>query len=106
VNCAVTYAFSLSRLGRNADALSILEHLPPDQLRDPHAAVYVALVLAEASQIEASNSYIAMADQIYPEEEQVVEEAKTRLTVVSATPAPAMSAAPADLSPAPTISPR
>ena len=106
VNCAVTYAFSLSRLGKNADALSIIEHLPPDQLRDRHAAVYVALVLAEASQIETSNNYIAMADQIYPEEEQVIEEAKTRLTVASATPAPAMSAAPADLSPAPTISPR
>src|SRR5205814_5017216 len=46
VNCAVTYAFSLSRLGRSADALPIIQNLPPDQLHDPHAAVYVALLLA------------------------------------------------------------
>src|SRR5213075_3535804 len=37
VNCAVTYAFSLSRLGRSADALPIIQNLPPDQLHDPHA---------------------------------------------------------------------
>jgi hypothetical protein len=108
VNCAVTYAFSLSRLGRNADALSIIEHLPPDQLRDAHAAVYVALILAEASQIGPSNNYIAIADKgkIYSEEEHVLEEARTRLNIASATAAPAVPAPPADLTPAPTTSPR
>ena len=42
INCAVTYAFSLDRLGRNAEGLEIIKKLPPSQLHDPHAAVYVA----------------------------------------------------------------
>jgi len=103
VNCAVTYAFSLSRLGRNAEALGIVESLPPDQLRDPHAAVYVALILAEASQIEAASNYIAIADdgKIYPEEEKLLDEAKSKVAIASATPSPAMSPVPAELSPTP-----
>jgi Tfp pilus assembly protein PilF len=102
-NCAVTYAFSLSRLGRNADALAIIDSLPPDQLHDPHAAVYVALILAEASQIEAANNYIAIADdgKIYREEEKLLDEAKTRLATASATPSQAISPVPAELSPTP-----
>src|SRR5213078_1111082 len=40
VNCAVTYAFSLSRLGRSAEGLETIQKLPTDQLHDPHAAVY------------------------------------------------------------------
>jgi len=107
VNCAVTYAFSLSRLGRNADALAIIDSLPPDQLHDPHAALYVALILAEASQIEAANNYIAIADdgKIYPEEEKLLDEAKTKLATASATPSPAISQVPAELSPTPTSTP-
>jgi hypothetical protein len=82
--------------------------LPPNELRDPHAAVYVALLLAEASQIEAANKYIAIADdeKIYPEEEKLLDEAKTKLATASATPLPAISSVPADLSPTPTASPR
>jgi thioredoxin-like negative regulator of GroEL len=108
VNCAVTYAFSLSRLGRNAEAVAIIESLPPNQLRDPHAAVYVALLLVEASQIEAANKYIAFADdeKIYPEEEKLLDEAKTKLATASATPSPAISPVPAELSPTPTLAPR
>src|SRR5439155_19402359 len=48
VNCAVTYAFSLYRLGRNAEGLEIIKKLPADQLHDPHAAVYVALLLIDS----------------------------------------------------------
>jgi thioredoxin-like negative regulator of GroEL len=105
VNCAVTYAFSLSRLGRNADALAIVQNLPPNQLHDPHAAVYIALLLAEASQIEAAKAYIAAADdgKIYPEEEKVLDEAKTKLATASATPSPAISPTPAELSPTPAV---
>jgi hypothetical protein len=108
VNCAVTYAFSLSRLGRNAEALAIIESLPPNGLRDPHAAVYVALLLAEANQIEEANKYIAIADdeKIYPEEEKLLDEAKTKLATAPATPSPAISSVPAELSPTPTASPR
>jgi predicted Zn-dependent protease len=108
VNCAVTYAFSLSRLGRNAEAVAIVENLPPEQLHDPHAAIYVALLLAEASQIGATNNYIAIAEdgKIYPEEEKLLDEAKTKLATASATSPPARSPVPAELSPTPTALPR
>src|SRR5216117_2627534 len=103
VNCAVTYAFSLSRLGRNADALAIVQNLPPDQLHDPHAAVYVALLLAEANEIEPANEYIAAAggERIYPEEQKLLDEAKTKLAIASATTSPAISPVPSKLSPTP-----
>ena len=103
VNCAVTYAFSLSRLGRNAEGLAIIQNLPPDQLHDQHAAVYVALLLAEASQLDGAQEYIAAAEsgKIYPEEKKLLDEAKTKLTAASATPSPAISSSPVALSPTP-----
>jgi predicted Zn-dependent protease len=96
VNCAVTYAFSLHRLGRNEEALAIIQSLPPDQLHDPHAAVYVALVLNEASEFEAAKDYIAAAEngKVYPEEKELLEEAKTKLIAASAIPSPAASPRP------------
>jgi len=73
VNCAVTYAFSLYRLGRSAEGLEIIKKLPPDQLHDPHAAVYVALLLVDANQLEAAKEYIDAADDemIYAEEKKI-----------------------------------
>jgi hypothetical protein len=108
INCAVTYAFSLSRLGRNAEALAIVRSLPPERLHDAHAAVYVALLMAEAREIEAASDYIKAADdgEIYPEEEKILDEAKTQLAAASATPSPATSPVSAELSPTPTVLPR
>ena len=108
VNCAVTYAFSLYRLGKNAEALAIMQSLPPEQLHDPHAAVYVALLLAEGGQAEAASDYIAATDdtEIYPEEETLLDEAKAKLATASANPSATISALPAELSPTPTALPR
>src|SRR6266403_229575 len=108
VNCAVTYAFSLSRLGKNAEGLAIMQGLPHEQLHDPHAAVYVALLLAEAGQAEAASEYIAATDdaEIYPEEEKLLDEAKDKLATASANPSAAISALPAEQSPTPTALPR
>jgi Tfp pilus assembly protein PilF len=108
VNCAVTYAFSLSRLGRNLEGLAIIGNLPPDQLHDQHAAVYVALLLAEASQLDGAQEYIAAAEnqKIYPEEKKLLDEAKTKLAAASATPSPAISPTPVEVSPTPTASQR
>jgi thioredoxin-like negative regulator of GroEL len=107
VNCAVTYAFSLYRLGRNAEAIATIQGLPADQLRDPHAAVYAALLLADASQIEAAKDYVAAADdEIYPEEKVVLDEAKAKIARVSAAPSPAVSPVFAQPSPMPAASPR
>src|SRR2546430_3846136 len=108
VNCAVTYAFSLSRLGRNPEGLAIIQDLPPDQLHDQHAAVYVALLLAEASQLDGAQEYIAAAEngKIYPEEKKLLDEAKTKLAAAAASPSPAISSTPVELSPTPTASQR
>ena len=91
VDCAVTYAFSLHRLGRNAEALAIVQSLPPEQRHDAHAAVYVALVLAEANELERAKDYIAAAEngKLFPEEKKILEEAKTKLIAASAIPSPA-----------------
>jgi Tfp pilus assembly protein PilF len=106
VNCAVTYAFSLYRLGRNAEASAIIQGLPADQLREPHAAVYAALLLVDANQLEAARDYAAAAaDEIYPEEKKVRDEAKTKLANASAAPSPAVSPVSTQPSPAPTASP-
>jgi hypothetical protein len=93
VNCAVTYAFSLHRLGRNAEALAIIQSLPADGLHDAHAAVYGALVLVEGNELEGAKDYIAAAEngKLYPEEKKLLEEAKTRLVAASAIPSQAES---------------
>src|SRR5512133_1109979 len=90
VTCAVTYAFSLHRLGRNAEALAILQSFAPDQLHDPHRAVYVALVLVEGNELDGAKDYLATAEnaKVYLEEKKLLEEAKTRLIAASAIPSP------------------
>lgn len=106
VNCAVTYAFSLYRLGRSSEALAIIQGLPADQLHDPHAAVYAALLLADTSQIDAAKDYVAAADdEIYPEEKKVLDEAKAKIASASAIPSPTVSPVPAQLSPTPALTP-
>ena len=107
VNCAVTYAFSLYRLGRNPEALATIQGLPADQLRDQHAAVYAALLLADAGQIDTAKDYVTAADdEIYPEEKVVLDEAKAKIARVSAGPPPAVSPVFAQPSPMPAASPR
>ena len=107
VNCDVTYAFSLYRLGRHAEALAIIQGLPADQLRDPHAAVYAALLLTDATQIDAARDYLTVADdRIYPEEKVVLDQAKAKIARVSATPSPAVSPVFAQPSAMPAASPR
>ncbi len=107
LNCAVTYAFSLSRLGRSAEGLEIIQKLPTDQLHDPHAAVYVALLLLEANQIDAAKEYIGTTDdaKIYLEEKKLLDEARTKLAIASATSSPPVSPAPAEPTPTPTATP-
>ena len=107
LNCAVTYAFSLSRLGRSAECLEIIQKLPTDQLHDPHAAVYVALLLLEANQIDAAKEYIGTTDdaKIYLEEKKLLDEARTKLATASATSSPPVSPASAEPTPTPTSTP-
>ena len=107
LNCAVTYAFSLSRLGRSAEGLETIQKLRTDQLHDPHAAVYVALLLLEANQTDAAREYIETTDdsKIYLEEKKLLDEARTKLATASATSSPRVSPAPAEPTPTPTSTP-
>ena len=93
-NVAVTYAFSLYSTGQTAEGLEILKSLPPDQLRDPHLAVYVALLADDENQIDLADQYLAFskAGSIYPEEKQLLEEIASRRQALA--------------SPSPTASPR
>ena len=101
VNCAVTYAFSLHRLGRNGEALAVIQSLPPDPQHDAQAAVYFALVLVEGNELDRVKKYIAAAEngKLYPEEKKVLEEAKTKLIAASAIPLPAESPLPSGTPP-------
>jgi predicted Zn-dependent protease len=96
LNCAVTYAFSLHRLGRNAEALAVIQSLPPERLHDAHAAVYVALVFVEGNEPEKARDYTKAAEtgKLYPEEKKLLEEAKTKVITASAIPPPAESPLP------------
>jgi len=87
---AVAYAFALYGTGRTADGIAILKKLPPDQLRDPHAAVYAALLFDDDNQIETANQYIALAraGTIFPEEKQLLEEIAARRQGASPSPSP------------------
>jgi hypothetical protein len=89
---AVTYAFALYGAGRTAEGISILEKLPPDQLNDPHVAVYAALLYDDATQLDAANNYIALARSgtVFPEEKQLLDEITTRRqnAAPSSTPSP------------------
>ena len=111
LNCAVTYAFSLYGLGRSTEGLDIIRKLPADQLSDPHAAVYVAVLLLDESETEEAKKYIEAAQRgpLYSEERKLLEEAKGKLVGASPTPTPAPSPtgkpAPAHASPTPVPSP-
>jgi hypothetical protein len=108
VNCAVTYAFSLSRLGRSAEGLEIIKKLPVDKLQDPHAAVYVALLLLDSNQPEAAKEYIDAAEggEIYVEEKKLLDETRSKLAAALSSPSPSVSPAPAEPTPRAMVSPR
>jgi thioredoxin-like negative regulator of GroEL len=107
VNCAVTYAFSLYRLGRSAEGLEILTKLPADKLHDPHAAVYAALLLLDSNQADAAKEYINVASEgkIYAEEKKLLEETRTKLATALTSPSSSVSPAPVVSSPTPTATP-
>ena len=87
---AVTYAFALYGTGRTLEGLTILKKLTPDQLRDPHAAVYAALLFDDDNQIEAADQSIAIAraGPIFPEEKQLLDEIAARRQNTGPSPSP------------------
>ena len=100
VDCAVTYAFSLYSQGRTGEGIEILKKIKPEQLLDPHAAVFTAVLLLDENQADAAKEYIDAAQKgpIYPEEKRLLEDARAKET---AAPSPSPSAT---ISPTPVVS--
>ncbi len=96
VNCAVTYAFSLYGQGRTAEGLNIIRKLPADQLHDPHAAVYAAVLLLDENQHDLAREYIDAARRgpIFVEERKLLDESVAKTGATSATPSPSASSSP------------
>ena len=98
VNCAVTYAFSLYVQGRTSEGLDVIKKLSAESLHDPHAAVYVAVLLLDENQI-AAKEYIDAAKRghIFAEEKRLLEDelAKTTGSTPSPTPSPTATPVPA-----------
>ena len=91
---AVTYAFALYGTGRVGEGIEVLKRLAPEQLRDPHAAVYAALLFQADKQTAMADQYLALARRgdLFPEEKELLEEIrKQRVSAVSQTSEPKLS---------------
>ena len=93
VNCAVTYAFSLYGLGRTSAGLDIIKKMPNDQLHDPHAAVYVAVLFMDENQLDMAKDYIETAQRgpIFVEEKKLLDETLAKLNAPTPTPGPSVA---------------
>jgi predicted Zn-dependent protease len=96
INAAVTYAFSLYGLGRTAEGIDIIKKLPPEGVRDPHAAVYAAVLFLDENEVAAAQEYIAAAraGPIFPEEKKMLEEAIAKSNTAAPGPSPTPTPAP------------
>jgi hypothetical protein len=74
---ASTYAFAQHRLGRHAEALKVMEALPPEMLEEPATAAYYAIILASAGRRTEAEKYAAFAAAaaLLPEERALLEAA-------------------------------
>ena len=78
---ASTYAFSLYRQGKFADALKVMQQLPPNILQDPSIAGYYGLILkANGNKAEAKEYFSRTSQgQLLPEEQALFNQAKAEL---------------------------
>ena len=110
-NCTVTYAYALYKAGRTPEGLEVLKKLLPEQLEDPHVAVYMAVLLLDNNQAEAAKEYIedAQKGSSFPEEKKLLKEAVAQAAATpSPTPAPPPepspeASTPPDSSPSPPL---
>jgi lipopolysaccharide biosynthesis regulator YciM len=94
-SCVITYAFSLYVQGRSSEGLDVLEKLSPEALHEPHAAVYVAVLLLDVNEADNAKEYIQIAKHgpIYPEEKRLLEDQLTKVSGAAPTPTPTPSTA-------------
>jgi predicted Zn-dependent protease len=102
-NCAITYAFALYVQGRTTESWGVLQKLPPETLREPHNAVYAAVVLLDLNQSDKAKEYIQIAKKgpIYAEEKRLLEDEVNKASGISPTPTPPPTATPKPTSPTP-----
>ena len=111
VSCAITYAFSLYVQGRTTEGLDVIRKLSPEAMREPHNAVYAAVLLIDVNQIDAAKEYIQIAKRgpLYIEEKRLLEDERAKVSGASPTPAANMPAQPPSTSspvaPKPAVSP-
>lgn len=76
-----TYAFTLYRQGKSADALEVLQRLTPQQLQSPTIAGYYGLILKAAGEPSKARVYLdlSMKGQLLPEERQMFRDAASSL---------------------------
>jgi hypothetical protein len=91
--CAVTYAFSLYEQGRTTEGIEVLKKLSWEQLHDPHAAAYVAVLLLDDNQADAAREYIeaAEASHLDIEEKRLLDDARTKVSTNAPSPLPSPS---------------
>jgi tetratricopeptide (TPR) repeat protein len=77
VNFTSTYAFALHCANRSADALSVLDSLPSEQLEQPAFAAYYGIVLSANHIPDKARRFLAVAEQgaLLPEEWDLVKKA-------------------------------
>lgn len=92
--CAVTYSFSLYEQGRTSEGIEILKRLSWEQLHDPHAAAYVAVLLLDENQTDAAKEYIKAAEDghLDVEEKRLLDDARAKLNPNAPAPTPSVSA--------------
>ena len=94
--CAVTYAFSLYEQGRTTEGIEVLKQLSWEQLHDPHAAAFVAVLLLDENQVEEAKEYIEAAGNghLDVEEKRLLDDARAKLSSVTPSPSPSLSPKP------------
>lgn len=107
VNSAMTYAFSLYGQGRTAEGIEIVKKLKPEDLHDPHAAVYAAVLLLDDNQPAVAKEYIDIAQHgpIFAEEKKLLDETLSKMNATSTSPSPAASTSPSATAPGGTAAP-
>jgi hypothetical protein len=77
---AATYAFSLYKQGKNAEALKVMEQLKPKELQDPNSAIpgYYGLILKAVGNREKAKVYLNWSAKapLLPEEKKLFDVAK------------------------------
>ncbi len=75
---ASTYAFSLYKQKRDAEALRVMQKLPPKALDDPSIAGYYGLILKATGNPGKAKAYLQLASKakLLPEEQTLFDRAK------------------------------